>query len=230
MNSEWLERPRGSRAVVQALRNDSVGRSGPISSPSANRWYKDEPQGASPSQSCAHTPMVSENKDCAKDETQKEDGPPVKTRQLGVYRVLTEETPALSLREEWKKATKGFPTLLRLTRDVYASSPWLFCLFQLTQIWYWGIENTLYLHLTNRLLTTIETGLKNGKPDGPAIFQAAALSMVCVVFTGLVNRGKSSLEARLTDKIGQIFQNYILRSKLTTDLTGVQGILRPDQE
>ncbi|KAJ6567089.1 P-loop containing nucleoside triphosphate hydrolase protein [Mycena capillaripes] len=173
--------------------------------------------------------MASEDKAGAKDSAQKEEdvvsGLPIRSEQLGVYRVVTEVLPPFSLREQWKKATRAFPTLSRLIRDVYASSPRLFFLFQLSQIWYLGIVGTLDLYLSSRVLNIIEAGLKSGSPDGPAIFQAVALSMICVVFTAVVNRWKTRLEIKIQDKLDLRFQNYVLRSKLATDLTGVQANL-----
>jgi hypothetical protein len=104
--------------------------------------------------------MASENKDGAKDSAHKEDdvaGHPIRSMQLGVYRVVTEVPPPLSLPEQWKKATRAFPTLWRLLRDVYTSSPWLFFLFILAQGWYSAIEPTLSLHLSSRILTIVRS-------------------------------------------------------------------------
>ncbi|KAJ6500825.1 P-loop containing nucleoside triphosphate hydrolase protein [Mycena sanguinolenta] len=152
-------------------------------------------------------------------------GPPIGSLQLGVYRVVTEVLPPLSLREQWKKASRVIPTLLRLVRDVYSLSPWLFSLWILAQVWESGIEPTLSLHLSSRVLTIIEAGLKNGSPDGAAIFRAVALRMLCVVFSAVIDQWKDRLEYKLMDKLDLMFQKIILRAKLATDLTGVQANL-----
>ncbi|KAJ7310586.1 P-loop containing nucleoside triphosphate hydrolase protein, partial [Mycena albidolilacea] len=152
-------------------------------------------------------------------------GPPIRTLQLGVYRVVTQAFSPLSLREQWNKAPRVFPTWLRLIKDVYTSSPWLFSLLLVVHIWHASIEPTLSLHLSSRVLTIIEAGLKTGSPDGAAIFRAVALRMLCLVFTAAVNLWSGRLESRLEDKVILKFQNLVLRSRLATDLTGVQANL-----
>lgn len=102
--------------------------------------------------------MASEKKDSGNDSAVKEDnitGPPIQSTQLGVYRVVTEILPPFDPREQWKKATIGFPTLLRLTKDVYAVGPWMFFTFLLTQIWLSCIDPTLSLYLSSRILTIV---------------------------------------------------------------------------
>ncbi|KAF8209317.1 P-loop containing nucleoside triphosphate hydrolase protein [Mycena galopus ATCC 62051] len=152
-------------------------------------------------------------------------GPPIRALQLGVYRVVTEVLPPFSPREQWKKASRVFPTLLRLIKDVYTLSPWLFSLWVLGLIWYSSIEPTLSLHLSSRVLTIIEMGLKKGSPDAAAIFQAVALRMLCVGFTAIIDQWKDGLELRLMDKVDLMFEQRILRANLATDLTGVQANL-----
>ncbi|KAJ6455944.1 P-loop containing nucleoside triphosphate hydrolase protein [Mycena vitilis] len=165
-------------------------------------------------------------KDAAMDKTIT--GPPIESAQLGVYRVLTEKRPRLSVREQWAKATRLYPTLSRLVQDVYASSPWLFFLFQVAQIWYLCVAGTLDLDLTRRVLTGIETGLKNGRPDGAAILHAVAFSTACLVLTAVVNQWQTRLDYRMTDKLDLRFQAHSLRSQLATDLTGVSANLSTD--
>ncbi|KAF7359053.1 ABC transporter ATP-binding protein [Mycena sanguinolenta] len=185
--------------------------------------------------------MTSESKDGSKGSTADVAGPPIRSLQLGVYRVVTEVLPPLSLREQWKKASRVFPTFLRLVKDVYSLSPWLFFLWILAQIWDSSIEPTLSLHLSSRVLNIIETGLKSGSPDGAAISRAVALRMLCVVFSAVIDQWKDRLEYRLMDKVDLMFQRIILRgrfsrfrrplpltallAKLATDLTGVQANL-----
>ncbi|KAJ7310590.1 hypothetical protein DFH08DRAFT_944013 [Mycena albidolilacea] len=128
-------------------------------------------------------------------ENTKHQGPPIKTLQLGVYRVVTEVFPPLNLREQWNNGSTAFPTWLRLIQVACTSGPWLFYLFISADVWYTSIEPTPSLHLSSRVLAIIEIGLKNHKPDGPAIFQAVALRM----------------------------PRYTSRAQLATDLTSVQG-------
>ncbi|KAJ6606097.1 P-loop containing nucleoside triphosphate hydrolase protein [Mycena vulgaris] len=173
--------------------------------------------------------MASEKADAApleeKDSALQDDavGPPIKSTQLGVYRVVTEVLPPFSPREQWNKATRVFPTLLRLMKDVYAEAPWTFFLFMLAQIWSTTIDPTLSLHLSSRILTTIEAGLKKGSPDGAAIFQDVALRMMCLAFTAAIDWWIDHFEVKMQDRVDAKFQKYILRSKLATDLTGVQA-------
>ncbi|KAJ7778842.1 P-loop containing nucleoside triphosphate hydrolase protein [Mycena maculata] len=152
-------------------------------------------------------------------------GPPIQTTQLGVYRVVTEIRPPFDPREKWKKATGGFPTLWRLTKDVYALGPWMVFLFLFLEFWSSCVDCILSLHLSSRILTIIEAGLKTGHPDGAAIFQAVALRMLSLAFTAVVDWSSARLGPILQGRLETRFQNRILRSKLATDLTGVQANL-----
>ncbi|KAJ7932759.1 P-loop containing nucleoside triphosphate hydrolase protein [Mycena leptocephala] len=49
--------------------------------------------------------------------------------------------------------------------------------------------------------------------------------MACLAFTAVLRQYKTRLESKMMDKLELKFQNYILRSKLATDLTGVQANL-----
>ncbi|KAJ7490994.1 P-loop containing nucleoside triphosphate hydrolase protein [Mycena latifolia] len=174
--------------------------------------------------------MASEKNDAAppevKDGAAKEDdvvGPPIRSMQLGVYRIVTEILPPISPRAQWKEATRVFPTLLRLAKDVYAELPWMFFLFLLAQFWSSSVDPTLSLHLSSRILTTIEAGLKTGSPDGAALFQDVTLRMACLAFTAAIDWWIERFEVKISDKVEGKFQKFILRSKLATDLTGVQA-------
>ncbi|KAJ7107214.1 P-loop containing nucleoside triphosphate hydrolase protein [Mycena crocata] len=150
-------------------------------------------------------------------------GRPIRSIQLGVYRIVTEISPPFSPREQWKKAVRGYPTLVRLVRDVYALGPGMFLLFLLTRVWSSCVDSTLSLHLSSRLLSIIESGLKQGTPDGAAILQAVALRMICLAFTAAIDWWSKQLEPKMKNRIETKFQHHILRSKLATDLTGVQA-------
>jgi hypothetical protein len=97
----------------------------------------------------------SEDKDSAAKNDDEVVGPPIQSFQLGVYRVVTEILPPFSPREQWKKAKRVVPTLSRLIKDVYADLPWTFFGFLLAQIWSSCIDQTLSLHLSSRILTTV---------------------------------------------------------------------------
>ncbi|KAF8209316.1 P-loop containing nucleoside triphosphate hydrolase protein [Mycena galopus ATCC 62051] len=155
-------------------------------------------------------------------------GPPIRTQQLGVYRVVTEVVPPFSLREQWKRGSRVFPTFLRLFKDIYTLSPWLFFLWVLVHVWCWIIEPTLSLHLSSRVLTSIESGLKKGSPDAPTISQAVTLRLACVVFTAIMAHSNYQLEFKLKDKLELMFENLVLRANLATDLTGIHANLSRD--
>ncbi|KAK7036018.1 ABC transporter ATP-binding protein [Favolaschia claudopus] len=156
-----------------------------------------------------------------KNDSKEKDYPPIKAQQLGVYRVITEVSPPFSLSTPWKQAKTALPTLLRLFKDVYTASPWLFVLFALGHVWSTGIEPVLSLHLSSRVLNLIEAGLRTGNPDKSVIFQAVILRLICTAFTAVVNRERHRLESKLNGKVNLKFQGFILRAKLATDLTGV---------
>ncbi|KAJ6630319.1 P-loop containing nucleoside triphosphate hydrolase protein [Mycena sp. CBHHK59/15] len=155
-------------------------------------------------------------------------GPPIQSMQLGVYRVVTEILPPISPIEHWRKAKRLFPTLARLTRDVYSVGPGVFFLFIITEVWISCLEPTLTLHLSSRILSVIEAGLRKGSPDGFAIFLAVALRMTCLIFTTAIRWWSVRFEPVIQHRIEVKFQNYILRSKLGTDLSTVQANLSTD--
>jgi hypothetical protein len=150
--------------------------------------------------------MTAESENRPTENTMHEE-PPIKTLQLGVYRVVTEVFPPLNLREQWNNASRVFPTWLRLIQVVCTSGPWLFYLFISANVWYTlgtqvlsprraytcqaeyspsCVSSTSFsAHATTR---QIEIGLKNHRPDGPAIFQAVALRMVCLAFAAAIHQ------------------------------------------
>ncbi|KAJ7765688.1 P-loop containing nucleoside triphosphate hydrolase protein [Mycena metata] len=150
-------------------------------------------------------------------------GPPIQSMQLGVYRVATEILSPFSPHAQWKKAKTMSPTMIRLVKDVYEISPWMFFFYLATELWFKSIEPSLSLYLSSRVLMIIENGLKTGSPDSAAIFQAVGLRMICLIFTVVVERAGDRIGSKMSDRVSLKFLDYILRSKLTTDLTGVQA-------
>ncbi|KAJ7061480.1 P-loop containing nucleoside triphosphate hydrolase protein [Mycena amicta] len=148
-------------------------------------------------------------------------GSPIQTRQLGVYRVVTEKS-SFSLRKYWDQASRGLPSVKRLVKEILELSPAIFCLYVLVQLWTYSFEPILSLHLKSRILVIIEEGLKQGRPDAVAILRAVAFKVVGRVATSLVGQWDNKLEKKLMRGIDFKLQALVLRSKLRTDLTGVQ--------
>ncbi|KAJ7184601.1 P-loop containing nucleoside triphosphate hydrolase protein [Mycena filopes] len=174
--------------------------------------------------------MASSEKNSAKAEEDSDIvGHPIQSLQLGVYRVVTEILPPFSPRAHWKTATKAFPTMLRLLRDVYEMSPWLFLFCLATEIWGKSIEPGVSLYLSSRILMIIEEGFKTGSPDGAVMARAVGLRMLCLVFTTVVDRVRKRTKDKISDRLKYKFLDHILRSKLATDLTGVQANISTSQ-
>ncbi|KAJ7765689.1 P-loop containing nucleoside triphosphate hydrolase protein [Mycena metata] len=150
-------------------------------------------------------------------------GPPIRSMQLGVYRVVTEILPLFNPRQQWKKAVPFFPTAARLVRDVYELSPWMLFFCVVTHIWCKSIAPSFSLYLSSRILAAIEDGLKRGSPDSAAIFQAVGLRMIFMVLTTAVDWWRARMQSKMKERLTSQFARYILRSKLETDLTGVQA-------
>ncbi|KAJ7611789.1 P-loop containing nucleoside triphosphate hydrolase protein [Roridomyces roridus] len=161
--------------------------------------------------------MVSEKKE------EDASGPPIQSMQLGVYRVVTEASLPFNFREQWKRSAKLTPTVLRLVKDIYSSSPGLFCLYLLFVFWNNVVDSTLSLHLSGRVLAIIEEGLKAGRPDGPALFQAVALRMIGLALSAAVEWCMDHIYERLAQRSDTRVQQFVLQCKLATDLTGVQA-------
>ncbi|KAJ7041945.1 P-loop containing nucleoside triphosphate hydrolase protein [Mycena alexandri] len=166
----------------------------------------------------AHTAMTSEKTD-GEDPV----GPPIQSMQLGVYRVVTEIPAPFSPHAQWKRAKMMFPTMTRLVKDVYGISPWMFFFCLVAELWCKSIEPSLSLYLSSRILMIIEDGLKTGSPDGAAISRAVGLRMICLIFTTVVERERDHVESKMSDRLATKLLDYVLRSKLATDLTGVQA-------
>ncbi|KAJ7819055.1 hypothetical protein B0H14DRAFT_3738226 [Mycena olivaceomarginata] len=150
-------------------------------------------------------------------ENTKHEGPPIKTLQLGVYRVVTEVFPPLNLREQWNNASR-------------LSSNWL----RLIQVYRAHVEPAPVKPSTRHHFNRLEE-------PGPAIFQAVALRMpnwrrtLLAFKANLGSKHISERRAWLTfsssidvtyNMVGAIGQlTYISRTALSTGQGTIFGLL-----
>ncbi|KAF7314970.1 ABC transporter ATP-binding protein [Mycena indigotica] len=149
-------------------------------------------------------------------------GAPIKTSRLGVYR-LVQEVPSTKFRESWDQAARGAPSVKRLVKEIIQLGRATFCAYLLLQLWIYAVEPILSLHLTSRILVIIEEGFKGGQPDANGLFGAVVMKMLAAVATAFIQRQNNALENKMMHGIEFKLQRLVLRSKLRTDLTGVQA-------
>ncbi|KAJ7745860.1 hypothetical protein DFH07DRAFT_776621 [Mycena maculata] len=83
---------------------------------------------------------------------------------LGVWCVRTAKETSADLRACWRKITSMTPTIQRFFTDVVYLGPGLVSLAFLARPWS-SVNGVLLLHLSSRILSMIEIGLKEGRPD-----------------------------------------------------------------
>ncbi|KAF7325600.1 ABC transporter ATP-binding protein [Mycena kentingensis (nom. inval.)] len=152
-------------------------------------------------------------------------GPPIETSQLGPYRLVTEKPPA-TLREKWDKIARIAPSVRRLVADVYSIGPQYFFIYVVIKLWSMAVDPILSLHLSGIILVTIENGLKTGKPDAAALVRAVVLRMGCIVLNTLIEAVNSKNAYKMQKGLDFKLTTLTLKSKLQTDLTGAQEIVK----
>ncbi|KAJ7025386.1 P-loop containing nucleoside triphosphate hydrolase protein [Mycena alexandri] len=139
--------------------------------------------------------------------------------QLGVWRVLTEKETAspFGLAVHWKKFAILLPTIQRFVWDVYMIGPTLLSLLFLAKIWA-RFENVVLLHLSNKILSIIEVGLKEGKPDTAAIVNAVVARVAVVAISAGIEYWRIRATPILQNRCTHHFEDLIFSSNLATDL------------
>ncbi|KAJ7649665.1 P-loop containing nucleoside triphosphate hydrolase protein [Roridomyces roridus] len=155
-------------------------------------------------------------------------GPAIQSKQLGVYRIVTEK---YSVNNQWsKKARQGLCTLLRLTNDIYdTAGPWSFALMLVLTVWVDVFDRTVGLHLVGRVLAVIEEGLKAGRVDGVTLAWAVALRTLGLGLTTGLGYWGARLRTKMDSRFEAKMQEFVLKTKLATDLTGVSANLSTSQ-
>ncbi|TRM63665.1 hypothetical protein BD626DRAFT_274874 [Schizophyllum amplum] len=119
-----------------------------------------------------------------KREGSKNTTPGLETITLGVWTVTLLKGAARDLRKSKDRLFSSIPDIRRLFLEVLRVDPWAFAVLLLSRFFH-GIEASLLLHLSARLLQQTERMLVTGKTDMPAILSALTMRLACVVFVQL---------------------------------------------
>ncbi|KAJ6508586.1 P-loop containing nucleoside triphosphate hydrolase protein [Mycena sanguinolenta] len=158
--------------------------------------------------------------------------------QLGVWRVLTEKDirgASVGFAARWKKITALLPAIQRFATDVYSVGPGLLFLIVLSKVWsayvFWSlvgvrsdsicersVEDVLLLHLANKVLSVIEVGLREGKPDTAAIANAVVARVVVVAISAAVQWLRIRATSIMENRCFHYFEDLIFSSNLRADL------------
>ncbi|KAJ7189844.1 P-loop containing nucleoside triphosphate hydrolase protein [Mycena pura] len=148
---------------------------------------------------------------------------------LGVWRVLTETTLGLATR--WRMFSSLIPTIHRFVSDVYTVGSGHLILIFLCKVWS-SFEDVLLLYLSSKILTVIEVGLKEGKPDTTAVVIAVTARTLVVAISACVEswraRAASIMENRVTHHFAErifSFHTSPPTAKLETDMPTSHGTI-----
>ncbi|KAJ7442645.1 P-loop containing nucleoside triphosphate hydrolase protein [Mycena latifolia] len=139
---------------------------------------------------------------------------------LGVWRVLVQNEASIDLGARWRKITTMMPTIQRFASDVYSVGPGLLSLILLSKVWS-SFEDVFLLHLSSKILSIIEVGLKEGKADTAAIGNAVVARMLVVAICATVDWWRTHTTPIMQNRVTHYFEDLIFSSNLETDLPTV---------
>ncbi|KAJ7147109.1 P-loop containing nucleoside triphosphate hydrolase protein [Mycena crocata] len=140
--------------------------------------------------------------------------------QLGVWRVLTEKENSIGFTARCTKITNIMPTVQKLVLDVYRVGPGLLSLIFLSKLWS-SFEDVFLLHLSSKILSIIEVGLKEGKPDTATIINAIIARIIIVMVSAIVEWWRKQATPTMKNRVKHFYEDLIFRSNLETDLPTV---------
>ncbi|KAF8967246.1 P-loop containing nucleoside triphosphate hydrolase protein [Flammula alnicola] len=136
--------------------------------------------------------------------------------QLGIWTLKLDAT-SFHLRKHWADVKSAVPLVWRLTIDILGIAPFHFTAYILCQILK-GIEDSLLLQLSNKLLRIVEAGVAEGKPDGYAIILAILTRLLStLVFAWFDWYGDKILDI-LRSRVTHHFELLLMKAKLRVDL------------
>ncbi|KAJ7677503.1 P-loop containing nucleoside triphosphate hydrolase protein [Mycena rosella] len=109
------------------------------------------------------------------------------------------------------------PTMQRLAFDVYSIGPGLLSLLFLSKVWS-SFEDVFLLHLSSKILSIIEVGLKKGETDTAAIVNAVIARILVVAICATVAWWRTHTTPILQNRVTHYFEDLIFSSNLETDL------------
>ncbi|KAJ7644001.1 P-loop containing nucleoside triphosphate hydrolase protein [Roridomyces roridus] len=143
--------------------------------------------------------------------------------QLGVWRILIQkETSSAGVAARWSKFKTMVPTVQRHVAEVVALAPVLISLIFLSKLWT-GLEDVLLLHLSGRILTIIEVGIKEGRPDVMAIVNAVVARMLVVSASATVEWWRNQTIPIVSRRVLHHYEDFIFSANLEKDLTSVHA-------
>ncbi|KAJ7781791.1 P-loop containing nucleoside triphosphate hydrolase protein [Mycena maculata] len=144
----------------------------------------------------------------------------IEEMRLGVWRVLIARETSAGLGARWRKITSMTPTIKRFFIDVVYLAPGLLSLMFLSTLWS-SFDDVLLLHLSSRILSIIEIGLKEGRPDAVAIMNAVMARMLVVAISATVEWWRNQTTPIFERRVTHHFSYLIFSSNLGTDLPTV---------
>ncbi|KAJ7240576.1 P-loop containing nucleoside triphosphate hydrolase protein [Mycena rebaudengoi] len=146
--------------------------------------------------------------------------------ELGVWQVLIATADLfpglLPELPKWATFATSLPHVLRFLSDIYQLGPCLVLLFVSLKLWA-GVESVLMLHVSSRLLRTIEVGLIEQRPDTQAIVQAIFVRLLCVICNAVTAWVRDIISPTLETRMKFHFQEHILRAELRIDIPTSSG-------
>ncbi|KIJ16673.1 hypothetical protein PAXINDRAFT_10381 [Paxillus involutus ATCC 200175] len=153
--------------------------------------------------------------------------PPKKAQQdyqelrLGVWRVLLAKKTRYGFQGlQWETISANLPLMRRALSDVYVVSPSLFVFTILAHLWY-GVEDSLSLYFSNRLLFFIEKRIVEGTGDSQSatdLYWATISRIACSALSGLVRWASQGHKETYSALVKQQFEGRLFTAKLTRDL------------
>ncbi|KAJ6585143.1 P-loop containing nucleoside triphosphate hydrolase protein [Mycena capillaripes] len=139
---------------------------------------------------------------------------------LGVWRVLREKEirNSVGFALRWKKTTTTLPTIQKFVADIYMSGPGLLFFIFLSKVWSRGFEEVLCLHLSNKILSIIEVGLKEGQQDAAAILNAVLARIFIVGISAAVEWWRDQIIPVMQTRCMHYYEDLIFSSNLGKDL------------
>ncbi|KAJ2934277.1 hypothetical protein H1R20_g2819, partial [Candolleomyces eurysporus] len=160
--------------------------------------------------------VASEKKD-GPSEPNKFDDVVIESHQLGVWRLLLASNKRMGPCRYYEEFQTSMPYMIRLFSDVYTTAPRLFVPFVLFRIW-GGFEEALFMHMTTRILRTIESGLIRGQPFVQEVLWALGLRVLCAALIAYMGWVSDKLLKRLRNQITSHFDLYLMQARLRMDI------------
>ncbi|KAF7966583.1 hypothetical protein HWV62_37815 [Athelia sp. TMB] len=136
--------------------------------------------------------------------------------QYGVWRVLTTKS-SQHVGAFWKATFAGLGLLRVFMVDIWQIGPALCLVVVCAQVWE-GMQTSVVLYTSNRLLTAIEISLTKGEADVPLIVTATAAHIFCTVVSSLMRWYSDYIKPRLSQKVRNHFGQRLFRANLAQDL------------